>query len=247
MRAPIGVKSCKLSCSTGSSIRGQSGGCTGIGLSRRPSADLLGGDFALAEFHRLYECHDKLLAHKEALFAQLTVRWRDLFDAKFEVLLYDVTSTYFESDPPADPTDPRRFGYSRDKRSDCVQVVIALIVTPAGFPLAYEMMPGNTTDKTTLKDFLAYCLQVTLKARLRRTASGLTARTVLEKFAALQMIDVHLPTTDGRAIVMARHTHPEKDLQLLLEQLKLQIPEQAPPKIRTQQSALLPAGCRPQL
>lgn len=426
-------------------------------------ADLLGGDFALAEIHRLYACHDKLVAHKAALFAHLTARWRDLFAAKFEVLLYDLTSTYFESDPPVDPADPRRFGYSRDKRSDCVQVVIALIVTPEGFPLAYEMLPGNTTDKTTLQDFLAkiekqygkaeriwvmdrgipteetlgqmreseppvsylvgtpkgqlttleadlatcdwqqarprvrvkllpqtgetyvlvqsqdriakeramrrrrlraylnrlaeikarkrplrrdalhqalgaakkdagrdarfvqvdvqlqgegrtqratlswqldrqtlrtawrregryllrtnltetdptklwefylqlteveqafkelkgdlalrpihhqlagrieahlfvsflaYCLQVTLKARLRRTAAGLTPRTVLEKFATVQMIDVHLPTTDGREIVMARHTQPEKDLQLLLDQLKLELPEQGPPKIQ---------------
>jgi hypothetical protein len=80
--------------------------------------------------------------------------------------------------------------------------------------------------------FLAYCLQVTLKARLRRTASGLTPRAVLEKFAAVQMIDVHLPTTDGREIVMARHTQPEKDLQLLLDQLKLTLPEQGPPKIQ---------------
>jgi transposase len=436
-------------------------------------ADLLGGDFALAEIHRLYECHDKLTAHKAALFDHLTARWRDLFDAKFEVLLYDLTSTYFESDPPVDPADPRRFGYSRDKRGDCVQVVIALIVTPEGFPLAYEMLPGNTTDKTTLpafltkiekqygkarriwvmdrgipteetleqmrasdppvsylvgtpkgkltaleadlatrdwqqarprvrvkllpqagetyvlvqsqdriakeramrrrrlrayldrlteikarkrplqrdalhqalgaakKDagrdarlvqvdvqlhgagktrratlswqldrktlriawrregryllrtnltetdpaklwefylqlteveqafkelkgdlalrpihhqlagrieahlfvsFLAYCLQVTLKARLRRTANGLTPRTVLEKFAALQMIDVHLPTTDGREIVMARYTQPEKDLQLLLDQLKLELPEQGPPKIQAAQPAPEPVA-----
>ena len=70
------------------------------------------------------------------------------------MLLYDLTSTYFESDPPDDENDKRRFGYSRDKRSDCVQVVIALIVTPEGFPLAYEVLPGNTADKTTLRDFL---------------------------------------------------------------------------------------------
>jgi transposase len=438
-------------------------------------ADLIGGDFALAEIHRLYECHDKLVAHKAALLDHLTARWGDLFDAKFEVLLYDLTSTYFESDPPADPADPRRFGYSRDKRGDCVQVVIALIVTPEGFPLAYEMLPGNTTDKTTLKDFLAkiekqygkagriwvmdrgipteetlaqmrasdppvsylvgtpkskltaleaglaahdwqqarpsvrvkllpqtgetyvlvqsqdriakeramrrrrlrayldrlaeikarkrplkrdalhqalgaarkdagrdarfvrvdvqlhgagktqkatlswqldrktlrtawrregryllrtnltetdpaklwefylqlteveqafkelkgdlvlrpihhqlerrieahlfvsflaYCLQVTLKARLRRPAAGLTPRAVLEKFAAVQMIDVHLPTTDGREIVMARHTQPEKDLQLLLDQLKLTLPEQGPPKIQAPQLPPQP-GAKP--
>jgi transposase len=425
-------------------------------------ADLLGGDFALAEQHHLYECHDKLLTHKRALFDHLTERWRTLFDAKYEVLLYDLTSTYFESDPPEDPAGMRRFGYSRDKRSDCVQVVIALIVTPEGFPIAYEVLPGNTTDKTTLKDFLAkienqygkadriwvmdrgipteetlaimraseppvsylvgtpkgklsdlekklverdwkqartnvrvkllphegetyvlaesekridkeramrrrrlrklidkladlkarkrplkrdamnqaigaakkdagrdarfvkieiklhgksgdpkatiawkldkqklreawrregryllrtnltetdpaklwefylqlteveqafkelkgdlalrpihhqldrrieahifisflaYALQVTLKTRLKKTAAGLTPRAVLEKFATVQMLDVHLPTTDGREIVMPRYTHPEPDLQLLLDQLKLQLPDQPPPKI----------------
>jgi transposase len=425
-------------------------------------ADLLGGDFSLAEIHRLYECHDKILKHKRALFEHLTGRWRDLFGAQYEVLLYDLTSTYFESDPPENPADMRRFGYSRDKRSDCVQVVIALIVTAEGFPLAYEVLPGNTTDKTTLKDFLgkiedqygkarriwvmdrgipteetlqlmrqseppvsylvgtpkgklttleaalikrewkqarpsvrvklldqegetyvlaesqdriakersmrrrrlrayldrladikarrrplkrdalhqalgaakkdagrdarfvktevqlygggdkqsatitwqidraalriawrregryllrtnltqtgpaqlwefylqlteveqafkelkgdlairpvyhqlqhrieshifvsflAYCLQVTLKATLKRSASGLTPRAVLEKFATLQMLDVHLPTTDGREIIMARRTQPDKDLQLLLDQMKLTLPQQPPPKI----------------
>lgn len=425
-------------------------------------ADLLGGDFSLAEIHRLYTCHDRLLAHKQALFDHLTARWRDLFAAKYEVLLYDLTSTYFECDPPDDPQALRRFGYSRDKRGDCVQVVIALIVTPEGFPLAYEVLAGNTTDKSTLKDFLtkietqygkaqrtwvmdrgipteetleimrksdppvsylvgtpkgrlssleaalakrewqqarpsvrvkllaqegetyilaqsqdrvakersmrrrrlrayldrladlkarkrplkrdplhqaigaakkeagrdarfvkvsvalhgegtrqtaalswkldrsalrsawrregryllrtnltgtnpaklwehylqlteveqafkelkgdlavrpvyhqlesrieshifisflAYCLQVTLKARLRKCAAGLTPRAVLEKFAAVQMLDVHLPTTDGREIIMSRYTQPEKDLQLLLDQMKLTLPEQGPPKI----------------
>lgn len=432
-------------------------------------ADLLGSDFTLAEIHRLYECHDKLLAHKSALFDHLTERWRTLFDVKFEVLLYDLTSTYFESDPPENPEDIRRFGYSRDKRSDCVQVVIALIVTPEGFPLAYEVLAGNTTDKSTLagflkkieaqygkadriwvmdrgipteetlnqmrsshppvsylvgtpkgklssleksllerpwqkarpsvtvkllpqdgetyvlaqsedrvakersmrrrrlrkylkaltdlkarkrplkrdelhqalgaakKDagrdarhiqvevtlhgrgenqratlaynidraslrvarrregryllrtnltesdptllweyylqlteveqafkelkgdlairpiyhqredrieshifiaFLAYCLQVTLKARLKRCASGLTPRAVLEKLSAIQLIDVHLPTTDGREIVLTRYTQPERDHQILLTQLQLRLPEQPPPKIQTPKSPL---------
>jgi transposase len=428
-------------------------------------ADLLGTDFSLAEIHRLYECHDKILDHKTALFDHLTERWRALFEAKFEVLLYDLTSTYFESNPPEDPADIRRFGYSRDKRSDCVQVVIALIVTPEGFPIAYEVLPGNTADKTTLAgflkkietqygkahriwimdrgvpteenlqqmrqcdppvsylvgtpkgqltqleqsllekpwhtarpnvkvkllardgetyvfaqsadriakersmrrrrlrrylkalaelthrkrplkrdelhqalgaakkeagrdgrhvkvevtlhgegktqtatltyqldrqklrtarrregryllrtnmtdsdpvnlweyylqlteieqafkelkgdlairpiyhqlesrieahifvSFLSYCLQVTLKARLKRCASGLSPRAVLEKFSAVQMLDVHLPTTDGREIILTRYTQPEKDLQLLLHQLRLRLPEQAPPKIQAQ-------------
>ena len=121
---------------------------------RSALADLLGADFSLAESHKLYACHDLLLKHKQALFDHLVGRWRDLFNASFEVLLYDLTSTYFESEPPQDENDKRRFGYSRDKRSDCVQVVIALIVTPQGFPLAYEVLAGNTLDKTTLREFL---------------------------------------------------------------------------------------------
>ena len=117
-------------------------------------ADLLGADDALVEKNALYRCLDRLLAHKPALFAHLRSRWQDLFAADFEVLLYDLTSTYFESAPPQDESDKRRHGYSRDKRNDCVQVVIALIVTPEGFPLAYEVLPGNTADCTTLRDML---------------------------------------------------------------------------------------------
>jgi hypothetical protein len=107
--------------------------------------DLLGAGYELADIHKLYRCLDRLLPHKRALFAHLTARWRDLFNARYEILLYDLTSTYFESDPPADP---------RDKRSDCVQLVIALIITPEGFPLAYEVLAGNVTDNRTLRLFL---------------------------------------------------------------------------------------------
>ena len=116
--------------------------------------DLLGEDFGLAAKDNLYRCLDRLLEHREELFKYLKERWQDQFGAKFDVLLYDLTSTYFESDPPFPQGDKRRFGYSRDKRSDCVQVVIALIVTPEGYPLAYEVLAGNTSDKTTLKSFL---------------------------------------------------------------------------------------------
>jgi transposase len=116
--------------------------------------DLLNADFALAAKDNLYRCLDKLVAHKAALFSFLQERWKDLFGIRYEVLLCDLTSTYFESNPPFAEGDKRQFGYSRDKRSDCVQVVIALVVTPEGFPMAYEVLPGNTSDKTTLKDFL---------------------------------------------------------------------------------------------
>jgi transposase len=119
---------------------------------RSAMADLLGEDVGLAEIHKLYRCHDRLLEH--TLFDHLVGRWRDLFNVSFDVLLYDLTSTYFESDPPFPDGDKRRYGYSRDHRSDCVQVIIALVVTPEGLPLAYEVLPGNTKDNTTLKGFL---------------------------------------------------------------------------------------------
>ena len=117
--------------------------------------DLLGADYALVEKNALYRCLDKVLPYKAELFGHLRQRWQDLFGARFDVLLYDLTSTYFESDPPADEADKRRHGYSRDKRSDCVQVVIALIVTPEGFPLAYEVLPGNTAGQRDVARFLA--------------------------------------------------------------------------------------------
>jgi transposase len=116
--------------------------------------DLLGADYSLVEKNALYRCLDKVLSHKRALFGHLTQCWQDLFGVRFDILLYDLTSTYFESPPPEDEKDKRRHGYSRDKRPDCVQVVIALVVTPEGFPLAYEVLAGNTADKTTLKLFL---------------------------------------------------------------------------------------------
>ncbi len=423
-------------------------------------ADLLGADYRLAADDTLYRCLDKLLEHKAALFSHLQQRWKDLFGARFDVLLYDLTSTYLESDPPFPEGDKRRFGYSRDKRFDCVQVVIALVVTPEGFPLGYEVLAGNTLDHQTLAGalasiekqcgkarrvwvmdrgipteetltqmrqsdppvsylvgtpkgrlskleaalaqrpwhevregitvkllpqdgecyvfaqsaaridkeramrrrqlkhlwkrlpelrqmktldrdgllmklgaarqqwptawrlvalrvpkkeepineqtftwrlrkkklrqvrrregryllrtnlteedpaklwqyyiqltqveeafknlkgdlalrplyhqkeerieahifvaFLAYCLHVTLHHWVRDLAPGLTPRSVLEKFAAVQMIDVHLPTTDGRHVILPRYTQPEKELQVLLHQLKLTLPEQPPPRI----------------
>src|ERR1700690_3228430 len=118
-------------------------------------ADLLGADFGLAEEHKLYACHDLLLQHKDALFSHLMARWRDLFNANFDVLLYDLISTYFEINASdVAEGDKRRHGYSRDKRPDCPQVVIALVVTPDGLPLAYEVLPGNTADSRTLKTFL---------------------------------------------------------------------------------------------
>ena len=125
--------------------------------------DLLGTDRVLTS-DTLYRCLDKLVVHKRAFFSFLRARWTTLFDARFDVLLYDLTSTYFESDPPFD--DKRRFGYSRDKRSDCVQVVIALIVTPGRLPAGLRgdagqhdgsdhagRLPG--TDRTAIRPLSA--------------------------------------------------------------------------------------------
>lgn len=115
--------------------------------------DLLGPDFHWGGKDQLYFVLDRLLAHRPALFTHLQARWQDLFGAKYEVLLYDLTSTYVEGQ--AEEIPKAQFGHSRDHRPDCRQVVIALVVTPEGFPLAYEVMPGHTSDKTTLREFLA--------------------------------------------------------------------------------------------
>ena len=115
-------------------------------------AELLGTDFAVAEKDRLYRCLDRLLEHKQDLFQYLRQRWQDMFETQFDVLFYDLTSTYFEGE--AEGIEKAKRGYSRDHRPDCLQVIIALVITPEGFPLAYEVLDGNTSDKTTLRGFL---------------------------------------------------------------------------------------------
>jgi transposase len=124
---------------------------------RSAMADLLQDDFRLAAIDTLYRCHDRLLVHREALFTHLKERWAGLFGASYDILLYDLTSTYFEADANGAVTEASKlkaFGYSRDKRPDCVQIVIALIITPEGLPIGYEVMRGNTSDKTTLGEML---------------------------------------------------------------------------------------------
>jgi len=113
---------------------------------------LLGTDFAVAEKNRLYRCLDRVLEHKQELFQWLRQKWADLFQAEFEVLLYDLTSTYFEGAMEENPK--AKYGHSPDRRTDCLQVVIALVITTDGFPLAYEVMDGNTSGHTTLRGFL---------------------------------------------------------------------------------------------
>ena len=124
---------------------------------------LLGEDFAVAEKDRLYRCLDRILKHKRDLFVHLQQRWKNLFEVSFDVLLYDLTSTYVEGEAEQNPKAKR--GYSRDGRPDCKQVIVALVITPEGFPLAYEVMDGNTSDKTTLRGFLAKIEELYGKAR----------------------------------------------------------------------------------
>ena len=125
--------------------------------------ELLNTDYRIAAKDRLYRCLDRILEHKEDLCKHLKSRWEDMFGVEFDVLLYDLTSTYFEGLCEQNPK--ARFGYSRDKRSACRQVVIALIVTPEGFPIGYEVLPGNTLDKTTLRFFLKKIESMYGKAR----------------------------------------------------------------------------------
>ncbi len=147
--------------------------------------ELLGLPREVLDKDCLYRCLDQLLPHREPLFKHLRGRWQDLFGAKFDVLLYDLSSTYCESDPPFPEGDKRRFGYSRDKRPDCVQVILALIVSPEGYPLAYEVLPGNTSDKTTLKGFLEKIEKLYGKAnRIWVMDRGIPTEKVLEQMRA---------------------------------------------------------------
>jgi transposase len=107
---------------------------------------------AVAQKDRLYRALDRMVAHKAALERHLADKWQDLFGASFDVLLYDLTSTYFEGE--AGEVEKAARGYSRDHRPDCAQLVIAMVVTPEGFPLSYEIFEGNRADVTTLEGML---------------------------------------------------------------------------------------------
>jgi len=198
--------------------------------------DLLGEDFALVAKDKLYRCLDRLLSHRDELFQFLQGRWKDEFGAKFEVLLYDLTSTYFESDPPFPPGDKRRFGYSRDKRPDCVQVVVALVVTPEGYPLAYEVLAGNTSDKTTLKTFLQKIEKLYGKAeRVWVMDRGIPTEAVIEemqkanpaifylvgtpkgRLTKLEAKLVELPWQQARPSVRVKLLPQEKELYVFVE------------------------------
>jgi len=146
---------------------------------------LLGVDSAVAEKDRLYRCLDRILDHRQELFQHLQQRWKDLFDTQFDVLLYDLTSTYVEGEAELNPKAKR--GYSRDGRPDCKQVVVALVITPQGFPLAYEVMDGNTSDKTTLRGFLKKIESLYGKARrVWLMDRGIPTEAVLQEMRAAE-------------------------------------------------------------
>jgi hypothetical protein len=115
-------------------------------------AVLLDSEERVAEKDRLYRALDRMVEHKEALEEHLAQRWKDLFGASFDVLLYDLTSTYFEGE--AQEVDKAEHGHSRDHRPDCKQLILALVVTPEGFPLSYEVFAGNRADVSTLEEAL---------------------------------------------------------------------------------------------
>ena len=195
---------------------------------RSAMGDLLGEDYSLAQKDKPYRCLDLLLKHRDELFGYLKGQWGNLFGAKYDVLLYDLTSTYFESDPPPAGSDSKkRFGYSRDKRSDCVQVVVALVLTPEGFPVAYEVYPGNTRDTATLEEFLDRIEKQ--YGKLRRTwlmDRGIPTEETLEKMRS-RWIEYLVGTPKGRL------THVEKPL---LEQPWTQARESVRVKILQQES-----------
>lgn len=124
---------------------------------------LLNCDFQVAEKSRLYRCLDRILPYKDELCQYLKEQWQMMFNLEYDVLLYDITSTYFEG--LCKDNLKAKFGHSKDRRSDCRQVLVALVVTPEGFPINYEVLAGNTAEKTTLTDLMTKIEKMYGKAR----------------------------------------------------------------------------------
>jgi transposase len=223
---------------------------------------------------RLYRCLDLVLPHKEAVFEHLKQRWADLFNAGFDVLLYDLTSTYFEGLCGLIPK--ARHGYSRDGRPDCRQVVIALILTPDGLPLAYAVLPGNTADNTTLRAFLKGIEARYGRARrvwvmdrgipteealaeMRLEGVQYLVGTPKGRLSALEQSFVGLPWREvhaGVAVKLLEETvellvlacsaqRREKERAMRQRKLKqLKLPAQPPPRIRAAQLGPAVGPCR---
>jgi transposase len=178
-------------------------------------AELLETDFTVAEKDRLYRCLDRILEHKQELFQHLRQRWQDLFATPFDVLLYDLTSTYFEGE--AEGVEKAKRGYSRDHRPDCLQVIIALVITPEGFPLAYEVMDGNTSDRVTLRGFLEHIEKTYGKARrLWVMDRGIPSEALLKEMRdPARQISYLVGTPKGRV-----SQHEKKWLELPWQQVR---------------------------
>ena len=184
---------------------------------RSAMADLLDDNFRLAAKDTLYRCHDRLLKHKPALFTHLKERWAGLFQATYDILLYDLTSSYFEVDangPTAQASGLKAFGYSRDKRPDCLQIVIALIITPDGLPIGYEVMRGNTSDKTTLRDTLKKITdQYGKEGRTWIMDRGIPTEEVLGEMRAADPTVRYLVGTPKGRLTQLEKAFAEKDWQ----------------------------------
>jgi hypothetical protein len=210
-------------------------------------ADLLGISPEKINEQRLYRALDAILPHKEPLETFLKNRLGELFGIEYDLLLYDVTSTYFEGQADGNPLAQR--GYSRDHRPDCKQVCIGLVVSKCGMPLGYEVFAGNRTDVTTLQEivqtmelrpiwhqkeervlahilvcFLAYVLWKTLSPRCQRAGLGHEPRRVFEELGKIQLVDVVLPTRHGPDIRRRCVTQPTEHQAILLAHLKLNLP-----------------------
>jgi transposase len=183
---------------------------------------LLGQDFAVAEKDRLYRCLDRVLEHKKELFLHLQQRWKDLFDAECDVLLYDLTSTYVEGEAEQNPK--AKYGYSRDGRPDCKQVVIALVVTPAGLPLAYEVMDGNTSDKTTLRTFLDKIENLYGKARrVWLMDRGIPTEALLQQMRTSRQETFYLVGTSRAKVKQYEHKWLELPWQKVRESVEVKL------------------------
>lgn len=194
---------------------------------RSAMADLLDDNFRLAAKDTLYRCHDRLPDHKPALFTHLKERWAGLFGATYDILLYDLTSTYFEVDangPVAESSNLKAFGYSRDKRPDCLQIVIALIITPDGLPIGYEVMRGNTSDKTTLRETInKITAQYGKEGRTWIMDRGIPTEEVLGEMRAADPAVRYLVGTPKGRLTKLEKQLAEKDWQDVKDDVRVKL------------------------
>ena len=179
--------------------------------------DLLGMERVIDDY-ALYDCHDLLLEHKEALFDHLVWRWRDLFSVSFDVLLYDLTSTYFEIDPPLSDEAKRQFGYSRDKRPDCVQVLVSVEMAVQGASFGYwlnrrklrevrrregrYLLRTNLTGSDPAKLWEYYIQLVKVEAAFKTLKGDLSIRPVFHQKES--RIEAHIFIAFSPTVCMSR-------------------------------------------